>query len=261
MTIEEMVADWSIDDIKNLNFLLDGSGADVEINAKSLQEKIWALYNNDARNYSSAILQNAVEIFTSVVGRNEINLVDTRSTWALPSYEDLLSEVCNEFDVSEPDASTGDLEAFLTQKLLIDCLAKLRPRERMRVLETKIDMEVVAKEANISSPSLVGEASLFGAMALASSSGFGVYLAATTILGALTSVIGVTLPFAIYMGLTSTMAVLLGPVGWAALVGSIVYKVYKLTGPKWGQITPALIYIIAVKNRPNMAVSTGAAPQ
>ncbi len=52
------------------------------------------------------------------------------------------------------------------------------------------------------------------ALGLAQASGFGVYLASTTSLGFVTHAVGITLPFAMYTGLSSTIAFLIGPAGW-----------------------------------------------
>lgn len=59
-------------------------------------------------------------------------------------------------------------------------------------------------------------------------SGFGVYLATTTGLGALSTAIGVTFPWAIYQGATTALGVVLGPIGWvlagsAAVVGGAAF--------------------------------------
>lgn len=49
-------------------------------------------------------------------------------------------------------------------------------------------------------------------------SGFGVYIAATTLMHTvMTSMLGITLPFAIYSGLTTSMGLLISPVGALAL--------------------------------------------
>jgi hypothetical protein len=51
-------------------------------------------------------------------------------------------------------------------------------------------------------------------------SGFGAYTALTTIIHAIfTMVLGITLPFAVYTSLTSTLAFITGPAGWIAFGG------------------------------------------
>ncbi|RMD04332.1 hypothetical protein D9O40_02475 [Clostridium autoethanogenum] len=58
------------------------------------------------------------------------------------------------------------------------------------------------------------------AMTVLDASGFGAYVALTTIMHAIfTTTIGITLPFAAYTGATSFLAFITGPVGWAALIG------------------------------------------
>lgn len=55
-------------------------------------------------------------------------------------------------------------------------------------------------------------------------SGFGAYVALTTIMHAIfTTILGITLPFAAYTTATSTLAFITGPIGWIALVGVEVF--------------------------------------
>lgn len=51
-------------------------------------------------------------------------------------------------------------------------------------------------------------------IAAAKMSGFGIYLATTTGLGAISSAIGVTFPWAVYQGATTLLGAMLGPIGW-----------------------------------------------
>ncbi len=74
----------------------------------------------------------------------------------------------------------------------------------------------------------------------AQASGGAVYIASTTALGFLTHGVGITLPFAVYTGLTSTIAFVIGPVGWLAAGG---WAFWKFTGPEWKKLTTAIVYI------------------
>lgn len=85
-------------------------------------------------------------------------------------------------------------------------------------------------------------------MSLAKMSGFGVYLMASTVLGGLTGALGITLPFAIYIGMSQTIALILGPVGWATLAGSFVFA---LNQPNWNRLTLAVVYISTIRNLNN----------
>ncbi len=53
-------------------------------------------------------------------------------------------------------------------------------------------------------------------------SGFGIYLATTTGLGAISSAIGVTFPWAVDQGATTVLGVILGPIGWALAGAGVV---------------------------------------
>jgi uncharacterized protein YaaW (UPF0174 family) len=53
-------------------------------------------------------------------------------------------------------------------------------------------------------------------------SGFGIYLATTTGLGAISSAIGVTFPWVVYQRATTVLGVMLGPIGWALAGAGVV---------------------------------------
>ena len=53
-------------------------------------------------------------------------------------------------------------------------------------------------------------------------SGFGIYLATTTGLGAISSAIGVTFPWVVYQGATTMLGVALGPIGWALAGAGVI---------------------------------------
>lgn len=64
------------------------------------------------------------------------------------------------------------------------------------------------------------------ALGAAQLSGFGVYLLASSTLGAITSVLGFTLPFAFYTGMSSVISFVIGPVGFLVM-GVLVYRSFK----------------------------------
>ena len=81
-------------------------------------------------------------------------------------------------------------------------------------------------------------------LAVAQGSGFGVYLGATTALGFLSHAVGVTLPFAIYTGMTSTIAFLIGPFGF---LGAGAWLGFQILGPEWPRILRGVLHLIAMK--------------
>lgn len=76
-------------------------------------------------------------------------------------------------------------------------------------------------------------------------SGFGAYLLASTVLGSLTNVLGITLPFAVYTGMSQMIALILEPVGWTTLAGGILFT---LNQPNWNRLTLAVVYISMLRN-------------
>ena len=64
------------------------------------------------------------------------------------------------------------------------------------------------------------------ALGAAQISGFGIYLLASSTLGAITSVLGFTLPFAFYTGMSSVISFVIGPVGFLVM-GVLVYRSFK----------------------------------
>ena len=71
------------------------------------------------------------------------------------------------------------------------------------------------------------------------------YTSATAALGLASGMAGVTLPFAIYTGMTSFISVIIGPVGWVAFGSAIAWK---STSSEWNRLRIALLYIITVRH-------------
>lgn len=60
----------------------------------------------------------------------------------------------------------------------------------------------------------------------AQASGFGIYLLASSTIGAISSAVGITLPFALYTTMSSAISFIIGPVGFLVM-GVAVYKSFK----------------------------------
>lgn len=64
------------------------------------------------------------------------------------------------------------------------------------------------------------------AIGAAQLSGFGIYLLASSTVGAITSVLGITLPFAFYTGMSSIISFVIGPVGFLVM-GVMIYRRFR----------------------------------
>jgi hypothetical protein len=69
-------------------------------------------------------------------------------------------------------------------------------------------------------------------------------MGATTALGLASQAVGVTLPFAVYTGMTSTIAFLIRPVGFLATVGWLTHV---FTSPECARIIRGFLHIIAMR--------------
>lgn len=137
-------------------------------------------------------------------------------------------------------------------------LQAMKPRERAKFFETLVDVESIVGGVKLKGQNFSGPMTSAAMMGAAQASGFGVYLASTTALGFLTHAVGVTLPFAFYTGLSSSIAFVIGPAGWLSLAA---WSSWKLMQPEWKKIIKGLIYIIARNSRgESMCVPDSAPP-
>ncbi len=132
---------------------------------------------------------------------------------------------------------TQEIETAVVAKLFQNMLEQLSPEQRQQI--------VMEMRRETDDPHLEGLLLGGGAMAVARMSGFGVYLLASTVLGSLTNALGITLPFAVYMGMSQTIAFILGPVGWVALAGSILFT---LNQPNWNRLSLAVVYVSTLRH-------------
>ncbi|MEM7770867.1 MAG: hypothetical protein AAF327_10185 [Cyanobacteria bacterium P01_A01_bin.37] len=135
---------------------------------------------------------------------------------------------------------TQDIENAVVEKLFQDMFSQLSPDQQEKII---LKTQSTNKQHDLEALIATG-----GAMVAARASGFGVYLMASTVLGGISNALGITLPFAIYMGMSQTIALFIGPVGWAALGGGILYK---LNQPNWKSLTAAVVYVSVIRHRKN----------
>lgn len=135
------------------------------------------------------------------------------------------------------DLETQEIETAVVAKLFQNMLEQLSLEQRQKLV---MEMQRDSDDPHFESLLLSG-----GVMTVAKMSGFGVYLFASTVLSGLTNALGITLPFAIYMGMSQTIALILGPVGWTALAGGILFT---LNQPSWNRLTLAVVYVSMLRH-------------
>ena len=146
------------------------------------------------------------------------------------------------------DLEAREIETAVVAKLFQKMLEQLSPEQQQKLV---MEMQKDKDDPDFEPFLLAG-----GVMTMAKMSGFGVYLLASTVLGGLTHTLGITLPFAIYLGMSQTIALLLGPVGWAALAGGILFSINQ---PSWHRLTLAVVYASMLRYSASGKVKTASA--
>jgi len=135
------------------------------------------------------------------------------------------------------DLSTQEIEDAVVVKQFQNMLEQLTPEQRQQIL---MDLRRESNDPHFEGFLLGG-----GAMLAAKMSGFGVYFLASTVLGSLTGALGITLPFTVYMGVSQSLAFILGPVGWVALAGGVLFS---LNQPNWNRLGLTVLYISTLRH-------------
>ena len=138
------------------------------------------------------------------------------------NYDEIVRWVAKKYDISGIETkSTIRIERLILSKMFADIWDKMTAEQRKAALEK---MQNNSKIDNIAGISLLsGSAALATLSTTVAFSGFAFYTGMSSLLCSAASVLGVTLPFATYVGASSTVAVLTGPVGWALIaVGAAV---------------------------------------
>lgn len=115
-----------------------------------------------------------------------------------------------------------DIENEIITKLFNKLISKASPEELKGIWESlEVEANKIGVDLKISD--LTPSAALMTTLIIGQLGGFATYILATTATASIASVLGVTLPFAFYTTLTSTIATFLGPVGWVTggLIGAL----------------------------------------
>ncbi|HUY90500.1 MAG TPA: hypothetical protein VMV10_17315 [Pirellulales bacterium] len=253
VSLDSALCGWSSDDLGNLCSILEVSQSD---DIEAIKDRFkWLYHSKTNAHVESAARKTAGKVLSMIskVQQREVTRDDLR---AVPDYSDLVIDACKQLNACEDGASLSEHETFLSEAIIVAALQRMKPRERMKFFEQQVNAHELMPAAGVNGPTLAGPATTAAMLGAAQMSGFGVYVASTTALGFVTHAVGVTLPFAVYTGLTSTIAFVIGPAGWLT---AGIWGWWKLTGPEWKKLIPALIYIIAVNSRGGGPPDTAAA--
>ena len=161
------------------------------------------------------------------------------------SYSEIVQRVAKRLGVSTAWRTTAGVERAIAEHIWSSVWERMTPQQR-----EQFNRKAIASARNTGQLSnLKGVAVAGGGMLAANASGFGVYMLASSALGALTSGLGFTLPFGVYMAMSSTLSLILGPVGF---IGLGLFAIHKITGPEHQKMTMAVVAACSIRARIEM---------
>lgn len=253
--IESSMSDWSIGELRAFFCCVRASEATPVPDSRealikgSLSQLFWAYSSKTTAHAKQSADKLKEKLFDFVPERMKTNISrpqpakELHEYGAALSYEYLVREVCDKLDIHGANVeSVPKLEVYLIEDLFVKAATRMNAQQRHAFLTSQIclnDFAPVFPEMRVSGP-----ATTLAALAVAQGSGFGVYLGATTALGLFSHAVGVTLPFAVYTGMTSTIAFLIGPFGF---LGAGAWLGFRILGPEWPRILRGVLHLIAMK--------------
>lgn len=139
------------------------------------------------------------------------------------SYDEFLNKLASKRALNISHKTTlFDKEQYILKNIFSQELDSLSEEEKIKLNK---QLEAAAKEGGLSKSQISSITSLT-TIGLAQASGFGVYLLASSTVGAISGLVGVSLPFAFYTAMSSVINIAIGPVGFI-LACIPLYKTFK----------------------------------
>ena len=158
------------------------------------------------------------------------------------SYTEIVVAVAKKLKIESAAISLEDIELRIIQRILEKVWEKMTPTQRKQM---EHDLQQEAQKLG-KGPLFFGAggAGIFAALTAGRLAGFPVYMLASSALKAVTSALGITLPFAAYMGASRAISLLLGPPGWIA---TGLLTIIGFSGGNYKRVIPAVVYIAALR--------------
>jgi uncharacterized protein YaaW (UPF0174 family) len=248
------MSSWSVEELRAFFCCVRSSEAlpvpdtREDLARSSLEELFWA-YNSKRSALAKQSADKAKQaMYDALPERVKTNIPKPKPVKELHeyatalSYEYLVRESCKELKIHDAHVEPiRILEVYLIEDLFVRAAAQMNAQQRHAFLTSQIRLDDFS--AVFPHTQVAGSATTLAALAVAQGSGFGVYLGATTALGFLSHAVGVTLPFAIYTGMTSTIAFLIGPFGF---LGAGAWLGFQILGPEWPRILRGVLHLTAM---------------
>jgi uncharacterized protein YaaW (UPF0174 family) len=240
LTISDICRGWDTDNIEHLAGVL--KLPDDQRSIANIEKEIKWLF------HSKTIAKGKVaakSIWSKVTGSDESSHIEDQ--YNTPTYQELLSGLLTKLKVRAKGAKLLEQEMYLCDAVNVAALAKMTPVQRRRAFAETLTLAEIVDNLESTNGTPGQTAKGVGAFTLANAAGFSLYTSATTALGLASSMAGVTLPFAIYTGMTSFISVIIGPVGWVAAGSAIAFSY--TSSSEWDRLRIALLYIITIRHK------------
>ena len=136
-----------------------------------------------------------------------------------------MSGLARQLKVYDQAVATNVNELYISHALIVRALGAMTAAQRKVFFDRQVDFDSVMRHGAPPDKRLAGLGRSVAALGLANAAGFTLYTASSTALGLVTHAVGITLPFAAHIGLSSTMAFLIGPAGWLAVSAYALWTV------------------------------------
>ena len=235
--LHSVIAAFSDRERANLAVILEldaGSAAD------DLCEAFRWLYWSKTRARLTDKAAQRLGVLRSSIGRAAEGGTSMDDRYPVPAWEDLVTGLARHLKVYDAEVDVTVNELYISQAIIVRALNNMTAAQRKAFFDEQAGLETVLEHGAGDDRRLAGPARAATALGLANAAGFSLYTASTTALGFVTHAVGITLPFAAFTGVSSSIAFMIGPVGW---LGASAYAFWKATSTNWERVAPAIIYI------------------
>lgn len=155
-------------------------------------------------------------------------------------YKEVLTDACDKMRVNyNKNASVELIEMNLLMKILTDSVEKMSQEE----------LETLVKELDLKTTSFTKQAVTSAVQAGIKLSGFAAYRMALVVANAVAkAIIGRGLTLAVNAGLSRSLAILTGPVGWAF---TALWTIFDIAGPAYRVTIPCVIQVAFLRVKHN----------
>lgn len=237
--LNDVCRGWGEKDLANLGSIL--GLPENEQTLSSIETRVKWLFYSKARAKTKVVAKTIWGKLGGAKGKFQYE-----DQFESPAYIELLSALLEELDINCKDATLLEKEAFLCDAVIAEALVNMSPEQRRRAFSEQVEFDEISENVDSRDNSFKQVAKGVGAFSLAKAAGFSLYTSSTMALGFASSMAGITLPFAVYTGMTSFISIILGPIGWVA---GGTWAFWKFTSPDWDRLRVALLYIIAVNSK------------